>query len=594
MTKAVLEAEGEGDARQTAAVVPSSALAVPPSLHASLMARLDRLGPAKEVAQIGAVIGREFTHALLAAVARKSETALQSALDRLMAAGLLFRQGVPPHATYLFKHALVQDAAYGTLLREPRRTLHARIAETLEHQFAEIAESQPEIVARHCTDAGLMEKAAGFWGKAGERSLAGSALIEGIEQLTRALGQIATLPGTPTLRREEIKLQVALITPLLNVKGYAAPETRAAVERARLLIEQAEALGEPPEDPLLLFSVLFGFWIMNFTAFNGDAVLELAVQFLALAEKQGATAPLLIAHHVMGNSLTPTGDLAQGRAHFDRALALFDPVAHRALGAHFAIDVGCSTLFFRSWALWMLGYPDAARAGTERVLEEAREIGEAITLMFALNFTSLIETLCGNSVAVNALGSQLVALADEKDSAYWQAWGMILQGCVSALTGKAAEAIQMLTSGVAAYRSCGTTVFMPWVLSILARVHADLGQFDDGWRWIGEAITVVEATKERWWEAEVNRVAGEIALMSPQPEAAKAEAYFERALVVARKQQAKSWELRVAMSMARLWRDQGKPQQARELLAPVYGWFTEGFDTRDLKEAKALLEELGA
>jgi class 3 adenylate cyclase/predicted ATPase len=594
MTKAVLEAESEGAARRTVEAVPSSALAVPASLHASLMARLDRLGPAKEVAQIGAAIGREFFHALLAAVVRKPEAELESAFERLIAAGLLFRQGMPPHATYLFKHALVQDAAYGTLLREPRRTLHARIAETLEHQFAEIAESQPEIVARHCTDAGLMEKAAGFWGKAGERSLAGSALIEGIEQLTRALGQIATLPGTPTLRREEIKLQVALITPLLNVKGYAAPETRAAVERARLLIEQAEALGEPPEDPLLLFSVLFGFWIMNFTAFNGDAVLELAVQFLALAEKQGATAPLLIAHHVMGNSLTPTGDFAQGRAHFDRALALFDPVAHRALGAHFAIDVGCSTLFFRSWALWMLGYPDAARAGTERVLEEAREIGEAITLMFALNFTSLIETLCGNSVAVNALGSQLVALADEKDSPYWQAWGMILQGCVSALTGKAAEAIQMLTSGVAAYRSCGTTVFMPWVLSILARVHADLGQFDDGWRWIGEAITVVEATKERWWEAEVNRVAGEIALLSPEPDAAKAEAYFERALAVARHQQAKSWELRAAMSMARLWRDQGKRDEARDLLAPVYGWFTEGFDTRDLKEAKALLDELAS
>ena len=431
-------------------------------------------------------------------------------------------------------------------------------------------------------------------GKAGERSLAGSSLIEGIEQLTRALAQIATLPGTPALRRGEIKLQVALITPLLNVKGYAAPETRAAAERARLLIEQAEALGEPPEDPLLLFSVLFGFWIMNFTAFNGDAVLELAAQFLALAEKQGATAPLLIAHHVMANSLTPTGDFAQGLAHFDRALALFDPVAHRALGAHFAIDVGCSTLFFRSWALWMLGHPDAARAGTERVLEEAREIGEAITLMFALNFTSLIETLCGNSVAVNALSSQLVALADEKDSPYWQAWGVILQGCVSALTGKAAGTIQMLTSGVAAYRSCGTTVFMPWVPSILAGVHADLGQFDDAWRWIGEAITIVEVTKERWWEAEVNRVAGEITLKSAESDTERAEAYFKHALAIAREQQAKSWELRTATSMARLWCNQGKRDAARDLLAPVYGWFTEGFDTLDLKEAKALLEEFAA
>ena len=245
MTKAVLEAEGEGEARRTAAAVPSPALAVPASLHASLMARLDRLGPAKEVAQIGAAIGREFSHALLAAVARKPEAELGSALDRLIAAGLLFRQGAPPHATYLFKHALVQDAAYGTLLREPRRALHARIAEALESQFAEIAENQPELLARHCTEAGLIEKAAGLWGKAGQRSLARSALVEAAEQLTRALAQIATLPATPALRREQIKLQVALITPLIHVKGYAAPETKAAAERARLLIEQASGASRP-------------------------------------------------------------------------------------------------------------------------------------------------------------------------------------------------------------------------------------------------------------------------------------------------------------------------------------------------------------
>ncbi len=257
MTKAVLEAESEGAARRTVAAVPSPALAVPASLHASLMARLDRLGPAKEVAQIGSAIGREFSHALLASVARKPEAELGLALDRLVQAGLLFRQGVPPQASYLFKHALVQDAAYGTLLREPRRALHARIAETLESQFSEIAESEPEILAHHCTEAGLIEKAAGLWGKAGQRSLARSALVEAAAQLTRALDQIATLPGTPALRREQIKLQVALITPLIHVKGYAAAETKAAMEQARLLIEQAEALGEPSEDPLLLFSVLY-------------------------------------------------------------------------------------------------------------------------------------------------------------------------------------------------------------------------------------------------------------------------------------------------------------------------------------------------
>jgi len=268
----VLEAESEGAARRTVAAVPSPALAVPASLHASLMARLDRLGPAKEVAQIGSAIGREFSHALLASVARKPDAELGAALDRLVQADLLSRQGVPPQASYLFKHALVQDAAYGTLLREPRRGLHARIAETLESQFAETAESQPDIVALHCTEAGLIEKAAGLWGKAGQRSLAHSALVEAAAQLTRALDQIATLPGTAALRREQIKLQVALITPLIHIKGYAAAETRAAAEQARLLIKQAEALGEPPEDPLLLFSVLYAFCSANYVAFNGDAL----------------------------------------------------------------------------------------------------------------------------------------------------------------------------------------------------------------------------------------------------------------------------------------------------------------------------------
>ena len=286
MTRAVLEAENEGDARRTAAAVPSSAVAVPASLHASLMARLDRLGSAKDVAQIGAAMGREFSHALLAAVMGKPDAELRSALDRLVFAGLLFRQGVPPYATYLFKHALVQDAAYGTLLREPKRALHNRIATTLESQFAEVAENQPELLARHCTEAGLIEKAAGLWGKAGQRSLARSALVEAVEQLTRALAQIATLPATPALRREQIKLQVALIPALIHVKGYAAPETKAAVERGRLLIGQAETLGEPPEDPLLLYSVVYGVWVANYIAFNGDVCRDVAARFLTLAEKK--------------------------------------------------------------------------------------------------------------------------------------------------------------------------------------------------------------------------------------------------------------------------------------------------------------------
>jgi class 3 adenylate cyclase/predicted ATPase len=592
MTKAVLEAGGELEAMQTAAAVPSPALAVPASLHASLMARLDRLGPAKEVAQIGAAIGREFSHALLAAVVRKPEAELGSELDRLIRAGLLFRKGVPPHATYLFKHALVQDAAYGTLLREPRRALHARIAEALESRFAETSESQPEILARHCTEAGLIEKAAGLWGKAGQRSLDRSALVEAAAQLTRALEQIATLPGTPALRREQIKLQVALITPLIHVKGYAAAETKAAAKQARLLIEQAEALGEPSEEPLLLFSVLYAFWVANFGAFNGDVCRDLAAQFLALAEKQRATVPLMIGHRIVGSSLLFTGDIAEGRGHFDQALALYDPAEHRSLATRFGQDTRMTLLSYRSLALWLLGCPEAALSDADEALKNSREIGQAATLMFALRITQTTYGLCGNRVATAAHAQELVALAEEKGAPFWKAFGMMNQGSVLALTGRASGATEMLISGIAAYRTTGATIFLPFYLPHLARAHAELGQFEEAWRCIGQAMRAAETTKEKWCEAEIHRTAGEITLLSPAPDAAKAQAHFERALAIARAQQAKSWELRAATSLARLWRDQGKRQQARELLAPIYGWFSEGFDTRDLKEAKALLDEL--
>ena len=295
MTKAVLEAGSEEEAQRTAATVPHTALAVPASLHASLMARLDRLGLAKEVAQIGAAIGREFSHALLAAVTHKAEAELQSALDRLMAAGLLFQQGAPPHATYLFKHALVRDAAYGTLLREPRHALHASIAETLENQFTEIAQSQPELLAHHFTQAGMTEAAIEWWRTAGQRSLARSALLEGVEQLKRALAQIATLPATPDLRREEIKLQVAF-----------------------------------------------------------------------------------------ANALALTGDLVDGKEHYDRALAIYDPAEHRPLTTRSGRDVGVALLSSRSACLWLLGYPAASRNDAERALKNARETGQATTLMYAL------------------------------------------------------------------------------------------------------------------------------------------------------------------------------------------------------------------
>ena len=438
MTKAVLEAGSEEEAQRTAATVPSTALAVPASLHASLMARLDRLGPAKEVAQIGAAIGREFSHALLAAVTHKAEAELQSALDRLMAAGLLFRQGAPPHATYLFKHALVRDAAYGTLLREPRRALHARIAETLESQFAEIAESQPELLARHCTEAGLIEKAASdWWGKAGQRSLARSALLEGAEQLKRALDQIATLPATPDLRREEIKLQVAF-----------------------------------------------------------------------------------------ANALALTGDLVDGKEHYDRALAIYDPAEHRPLTTRSGRDVGVALLSSRSGCMWLLGYPAASRNDAERAVKNARETGQATTLMYALFRAGYSHIFCGNYAAANAQVDELIALADERGAPYWKALGTAVRGWLFALTGKASDAVRAITSGITSLRSTGATLYEPRHLQYLAMAYAELGQLDDARRCIDDAIEKVERSKEKWCEAEVHRIAGEIALKSPAPDRRKSRSVF--------------------------------------------------------------------
>ena len=295
---------------------PGDIQTIPPTLQQSLTARLDRLGPAREVAQIGAVIGRDFSYALLRAVAGMDDTPLQAALDRLADADILLVQGLPPDADYRFKHALIQDAAYENLLKSRRLILHRRVGETLRDKFAGTAAAQPELLAHHFTQAGMTETAIEWWGKAGQKSLERSALVEAAQQFTRALHQIATLPETTTtLRREQIKLQVALITPLVHIKGYSAPETKAAIEQARLLLEQAEALGEPPEDPLVLFSVLYGVFVANVMAFNADVCRDIAAHILELAEKQSASFPRLLGHNHLGGSLLMAGEIAEARAH---------------------------------------------------------------------------------------------------------------------------------------------------------------------------------------------------------------------------------------------------------------------------------------
>jgi predicted ATPase/class 3 adenylate cyclase len=591
MTKAVLEANSERDARRTVAAVP--AFAVPASLHATLMARLDRLGGAKEVAQIAAAIGRDFSHRMLEAVARKPARDLTAALDRLLDGGLLFRQGLPPNATYLFSHALVQDAAYGTLLRDARRALHARIAECLEQQqFSDVAERQPEVVARHLSEAGLIEKATALWTKAGRRALARSALKEAAEQLARALGMLSSLPTTAERRREQIKLQIELSNALIHTKGHASSETKASFEKARLLIADAEKHGDSPDDPLLLFSVLYGFWVANRMAFRGAVARELAQQFLDLAEHQSADAPRMIGHMMLGISLVLVGAASDGRPHLDQAIALYDPVQHRALATRFGHDVRMTAYCWRALALWLLGYPDSAAADMERALADAGEIEHAATSMFALSHVSLAHTFRRDYAKAEELAGRLVAVGEAKGSLYWKSYGMMLQGWLLSEAGRASDAISLGTAAVAAIRSTGATAYAPWYMSYLASAYAKLGQFDDAWRCIADAINAAEATGERWCDAEIFRTAAGVALMEPNPDQVRIDAYFGRALSTAREQKAASLELRVATSVARLLQKKGKHAEARDVLAPVLERFTEGFDTLDLIEAKTLLQKI--
>lgn len=549
MTKAVLEA---GTEARTVGAVPAAASPVPATLHASLMARLDRLGPAKDVAQLAAAIGREFSYALLSSIAPVAEPELGRSLDRLVAAGLLFRQGEPPEANYLFNHALVQEAAYGTLLREKRRVLHAALVQSIELDFADIADSQPEVLARHCTEAGLFEKAASVWSKAGRRSLSRSALVEAAEQLSRALDLIAALPETTGLRRERITLQIELANALIHTRGHAAPETRAAFAQARALVQQAETMGEETDDPPALFAVLYGFWVASRMSFQADATRELAVQFQGLAEQRQAETPVVLGHLLMGISLVLAGHLRAGFAELDRVEALYDRARHRPFATRFGHDILVSALCWRALSNWALGRAEAAAADAAHALKEAREFGHAASLMYALSHVSLTLIHLGQLATVAVLADELVQLADEKLSTFWKAYGMLLRGRGLSLEGKNHAAADLMEAGISAMRSTGATAYAPWYFSALAAAYAQSGRAEAGQRLAKDAIARISESGESWQEAEAYCIAAEVELALSPPNIAQAKAHFDRALVVARQQMAKPFELRAAEGLRSL------------------------------------------
>jgi predicted ATPase len=561
------------------------AVGIPTTLHASLLARLDRLASVRLVAQMGAAIGREFPYQLLRVVSRLPDDELRSALGRLVASELVFQRGTPPDAVYAFKHALVQDAAHSSLLRATRQQLHAQIAEALETLSPELIDSQPELFAQHYAEAGLAEKSAACWSKAGHRSAARSAMAEAAAQFQKALDQLALLPITPERQRQELEFCSALGAVLIASKGAAAPETGQAYARALELWEQ---LGSSAE----FLQVPYGQSL--YLAFRGelDRAQSLIEDLFRLSGQRNDAAGLVRGHLAFGRNLMFVGRFTSSRSHLEEGLTLYDPISHQALGRGAGTTrPGVISQGYLGIALFCLGYPEQALARSNAAIAEARKLAHPPSFAGCVTPGCVLLSLVGDDAALGERADELTAVAAEQGFSFWRALSAIYRGWVKVKNGNVAEGISLLRSGSAAYLVTGAELWMPHNTTLLAGACEIAGQIEESLTLLDDALQIVERTGERWFAAEVNRYKGQLMLRQGHSEAA--EELYRKALSIAAEQEAKLWELRAAASLARLWRDQGRRAEARDLLAPVYDWFTEGFDTPDLKEAKALLDELG-
>jgi len=586
LTKMVLESgllqERAGRYELTGPLPP---LAIPTTLHDSLMARLDRLAAVKSLAQLGATLGREFSYALLHAVSPWDEVSLQRGLHQLVEAELLYQQGLPPQATYLFKHALIQEAAYQSLLRSTRQQHHQRIAQVLEAQFPDTAETRPELLAHHYTEAGLPAQAIPYWQQAGQRAYERSAYMEAIAHLTKGLEVLTDLPDTPERARQELTLHITLGPALMAAKGLAAPEVERVYTRALVLCRQ---VGETPQ----LFPILIGLWRFHVVRAEYQTAHELEEWLLRLAQSIQDPALLLEAHRPQGQTLFLLGELVQARERLEQALALYNPEQHRSHAFLYGHDAGVLCLSWLSLTLWVLGYPDQALKRSHDALSLARELAHLPSLAIGLQFASMFHQFRREGQATQERAEAAILLSTEQGMPQPLATGTILRAWALAKQGRAGEGLGQIHQGLAAYRATGAVWNQSNFLAMLAETYGDMEQREEGLTALDEALAMVARTGERFWEGELHRLKGTLLLARSAEPQAEAEACFRQALDVARRQHAKSLELRAAMSLSRLWQRQGKRDAARALLAPIYGWFTEGFDTADLQEAKALLEGL--
>jgi class 3 adenylate cyclase/predicted ATPase len=587
LTKTVLDSgllTDTGDRYELSGPLPP--LAIPTTLHDSLMARLDRLAPVKEVAQIGAVIGREFSHELLAAVAGRPETELQAALDQLVASELIFRRGTAPEASYSFKHALVQDAAYQSLLKSKRQQLHARIAEALEARFPAIAEQEPEVLARHLTEAAFTDRAIGYWERAGRLAMAHAASKEAAAYFRKALTLCAALPDSRAGKLQEIALQSALGGALLHVTGIASREVERTYARTRELCQEVS-------DSRQVFLAEWGLCHVHLARAEHSRAKELADGLLVLAEREGDSELLLQAHHAAWSMHNVLGEAAEARAAAERGWALYDQEVHQSLafiyGGH---DPAVCSRNIGSWALWRLGYPEQALAWQEAGLALAGQQPHPSMLAHTFTWAAFLHQFRRDSHKLREQAELAVSLAREQGIANNEAEASMLLGWLMAAEGEPDEGVRLIRNGITVRQSSGTLFHHSYFLGLLAEAHAQAGQNAEALHLLSEALSFAESRSERWYEPELRRLRGECLLRERGMHAGDAETCFEEAVRVARAQAAKSWELRSAVSLARFWAEEGERQKGYDLLAPVYGWFTEGFGTADLREAKALLEEL--
>jgi class 3 adenylate cyclase/predicted ATPase len=556
---------------------------IPTTLHDSLMARLDRLSTVRQVAQVGAAIGREFSYALLRAVSRFTEDELQAALARLVTSELVFQRGTPPNAIYTFKHALVQDAAHGSMLRSTRQQLHAQIVQALETHSPELMDTQPELFAQHYAEAGLVEKSVACWAKAGRGSAARSTMAEAAAQLQKALDQLALLPDSPERQRRELELRSSQGAVLLAVKGYVAPETGQAHARAQELWEQ---LGYPSE----FLQVPYGQSVHHALRGELDLAQRLDEDLVRLSRQRNDTGGLVLGHTSSGRNLMFMGRFASSRSHLEAGLALSDPISHHSLVHQAGIHPHVNSQAILARVLFCLGYPDEALARSGAAIAEAWRLAHAPSLAVALTFGASLLSLDGDNALLGEWVDQLVTVTTEQGFPVFRAQGAIYRGWFKVINGDVAAGISLLRSGSTAFRATGQEVWVPHFFALLAGACEIAGQIEEALALLDDALQIVERTEERWLEAEFHRHKGQLLLRKGHSEAA--EESYRKALSIAREQEAKLWELRAAVSLARLRRDQHGHAEARDLLAPVYGWFTEGFDTPDLKEAKTLLDEL--